>query len=423
MVITYKRILCCLVIITIILGTLGLGYKDVSAVCSDGKNNEQNEDGEGLSDEEIQNAFYPEGYSGYLYPVLPGTSMWPYGNHQDMVDICQIPESVLNHMSTAELFQTVLVYPLLSDVYAYDSIDEGIDTIRMTFNGMSELYQREDKADVLLEWLKENKDWFLSKAETGDTVLDSIKNSPRMNLLLLVQSKLLGVGNNGETNSVLNLINGIISDNSDESMNGENREIYPVSLCGFGDYIVLSQQTVYTPRGGAMGGKTYGIYELWIYSNNEIYSIARDDYSVAGKDYLNSQVLTVYGLSPYSGRGATVKYNCHSYAWYSTGTGNTNWIDYFNTSNYTLTTLQSVNVGGIVVYCESYGGNVGPGVERKHSAVVDSKIFHPVQINTVTDLNMISKWGSGGLYLHNFANCPYYYYDSTNYISDRLYYN
>lgn len=76
-------------------------------------------------DEQIENAYYPTDYSGYRYAVLPGTSLWPYDNHATMDELCQVPNEVLQLMSTEDLLQTVLAYPLMLDVYAYDDNSVG----------------------------------------------------------------------------------------------------------------------------------------------------------------------------------------------------------------------------------------------------------------------------------------------------------
>ena len=45
--------------------------------------------------------YYSTDYTGYRYPVRPGTAEWAsLENHQDKVDACQIPEDILSSMST-----------------------------------------------------------------------------------------------------------------------------------------------------------------------------------------------------------------------------------------------------------------------------------------------------------------------------------
>lgn len=374
-----------------------------------------------LKDEYVLKHYYPEWYIGYRYPVLPRTSQWPYGNHQDMVDICQLPDGVLEQMSTEELLQTVLLYPLLGDINAYDESKFGFNMIKETFPGLKELCRRSDRMECLLQWIETHREWFLAKSEEEDEYLDYLFNLPKRNFMLLVNSEDFVRGGlpDGE-DSLLDIINGILSNESERSVQ-ESREIYPVSYLGFNDFTYVSSQNVNTPRGGTMQGITYDAKENWIFSDNNIYIVFLSDVSSDGIQADRNYWYSVYGLNP--DKNSTVKYNCHSYAWYSTSDGNTFWINEFDTYNYTEVSLQSVNVGGIVVYCESYGGNINSGTTRKHSAIVQGKIYHQAHMNIVVDLYLKSKWGRAGLYSHQFANCPYYYYGNTNYVSDRIYYN
>ena len=101
-----------------------------------------------MTDAEIEENYYPEGYIGYHYASLPQMSNWPYGNHQWMINICQIPEDILYELSTEELFQTIAAYPLWGDIYAYDSFEAGFEIIKEHFNGLNELYEREDLPSV-----------------------------------------------------------------------------------------------------------------------------------------------------------------------------------------------------------------------------------------------------------------------------------
>ncbi|MBQ5932298.1 MAG: hypothetical protein IJL55_01140, partial [Lachnospiraceae bacterium] len=101
-------------------------------------------------DQIIATEYYPDGYTGYCYLSLPRMSNWPYGNFIEIYLICQIPENVLKEMSTDELVQTVVAYPLWSDVFLYNSKKEGYQAIKSKFNGLAELCLRKDAYDSLM---------------------------------------------------------------------------------------------------------------------------------------------------------------------------------------------------------------------------------------------------------------------------------
>lgn len=89
------------------------------------------------------------------YPVKPGTPQWAsITDHKDMIKVSQIPENVLKSISTKELIQLCLDYPLHADFYAYNSLQEGVKKVSTYFNGLQELFNRPDNAQYLLEYLK-----------------------------------------------------------------------------------------------------------------------------------------------------------------------------------------------------------------------------------------------------------------------------
>ena len=105
-----------------------------------------------LADAEISKRYFPKDYSGYRYPVLPTMSTWPYGNHGDMVNACQVPEDELSKMTTMQLVETVLYYPLAGDTYTYNSMETAYDLFKNYNNAFLELSQREDRVKCLNDY-------------------------------------------------------------------------------------------------------------------------------------------------------------------------------------------------------------------------------------------------------------------------------
>lgn len=103
-------------------------------------------------------------------------------------------------------------------------------------------------------------------------------------------------------------------------------------------------------------------------------------------------------------RSATGFYNCHSYAWYSTGSNNTYWIpfpDNFYENNPSYEKVETPAAGDIICY---YNESV-----NIHSGIV-TMVNGQTPNGTCEDANtveVISKWGAAGLYAHNGADCPY----------------
>lgn len=87
----------------------------------------------------------------YSYPVKQGSSEWKsFTSHQQMVEACTIPDKVLTDLTTAALLESCLDYPLLAEIWAYNSPQKGIEAMRENFKGLQNLIERKDVADKLL---------------------------------------------------------------------------------------------------------------------------------------------------------------------------------------------------------------------------------------------------------------------------------
>jgi hypothetical protein len=86
------------------------------------------------------------------YPIKPGTEEWKkFESNEEMVKACQIPEKILVSLSTEELTDICLQYPLLYDVFAFNNLNNGLDKLFDDFNGIRELYKRTDTSDGLIK--------------------------------------------------------------------------------------------------------------------------------------------------------------------------------------------------------------------------------------------------------------------------------
>ena len=85
-----------------------------------------------------------------VYPIQPGTEEWKkLETLQSKIAACEIPKETLHQMSTESLIEAVLYYPLFSNMYAYDSIEEGFDAVLQYCDALQELQRRDDAADAL----------------------------------------------------------------------------------------------------------------------------------------------------------------------------------------------------------------------------------------------------------------------------------
>lgn len=93
----------------------------------------------------------------FEFPVKAGTAQWmSFETHQQKLDACQIPDTLLPLIPTKELVEICFEYPLLIDAYAYNDLVEGMKQVVLGFNGFQELLKREDNSVCLLNYLIDN---------------------------------------------------------------------------------------------------------------------------------------------------------------------------------------------------------------------------------------------------------------------------
>ena len=86
------------------------------------------------------------------YPVKPGMEEWKqFQSNEEMVRACQIPEEILSSLSTEDLTEICLRYPLLCDVFAFNFLSNGANKLFNDFNGIREFFKRKDASKELLK--------------------------------------------------------------------------------------------------------------------------------------------------------------------------------------------------------------------------------------------------------------------------------
>jgi len=81
----------------------------------------------------------------YNWPLKPGMPEWKeLKTHDEMLEVLQIPAEMLQNMTTKDLAQTCLNYPLFSDIWAFNSLQDGMERVIAGFNGLQEFLKRND---------------------------------------------------------------------------------------------------------------------------------------------------------------------------------------------------------------------------------------------------------------------------------------
>ena len=86
------------------------------------------------------------------YPINPSSKEWKtFTESEQMISACRIDNAILSNMSTEELVSAVLSYPMLVDLYFYNSIETALQQLAKKSDAFYELRQRTDGAEYLLQ--------------------------------------------------------------------------------------------------------------------------------------------------------------------------------------------------------------------------------------------------------------------------------
>lgn len=318
----------------------------------------------------------------YSFPIVPGMTDWmQLQTKQEMLEVCQIPEDKLSNMTTEALLETVLNYPLIVDCYAYDSIEDACTMMSGSFNGFNELFSRNDVTATIID-----------RYSTADVITtDEFETSTSLEFIEPAIIEYLMVCNeikNGELTGTdaTQFYELCMSKSSERNVSGLYSSRSDVYLTYNAEKSVCrAAGDVWTPINGVV--KT---------PNNsnvpEVYSRS-PEFTTSERSSVNASLDNTY---PNATRvaTATIKYNCHSYAWYQQSIYNSYWI---NATPYIYITDGSYR---------AYTGTPYAGVkvlydDGSHSAVCTG------EVQTGGTYVVESKWGKGGLYIHPVDYGPY----------------
>lgn len=272
----------------------------------------------------------------YEYPVQPQTEEWKAASLEGMdklIELCHVDEDRMRAMTTPALLETVLNYPLLSNMYFFNSLDEGVKSVSRYFKGVELFLDRADAAECLARYAGTRGQ--IQEAE--DTMVD-------VHVTVL-----------------------------DYYLNPEARSEGKADMT---EPKAAQPQAGITTPGGNIVSTSYNL--TW----EDHYPLTYDTMKKAQEDFKNDhpEITIVTNPNP--------SYNCHSYAWYSTSTTNKHWIDditpYLTDNSYTK--QSAAGVGYKVHWTEdNHSGIVQTMAGGPNNPMVISKwgtagvIIHPLK--------------------------------------------
>ncbi len=114
---------------------------------------------------------------------------------------------------------------------------------------------------------------------------------------------------------------------------------------------------------------------------------------------------------------SSIRYNCHSYAWYQQSTDNPYWMGdpsaYYTDGSYT----ESIGyIGDVVCYINEHGENIHSGIVIERRSGISNGVCGDADLITVR-----SKWHYYGLYEHRGDYCPYVLEEQTPAVTVKYY--
>lgn len=92
----------------------------------------------------------------YELPVKPETEEWKkFQSISEMADVLQIPSAILNHLTTEALAKTCLSFPMFKDLYFFNYVQTGFNTLKQCFNVFNELLSQRDGGSELFKLYKQ----------------------------------------------------------------------------------------------------------------------------------------------------------------------------------------------------------------------------------------------------------------------------
>lgn len=228
----------------------------------------------------------------YNYPITANDEEWKeLQTLEEKLDVTQIPEDLLEKMSTDDLLKTVMNYPLLGNLIAYSDIHTGIEKVSSQFNGLEELFKRSDVGEVIM-------DYYINIPITRSTenIMDLICLEIMLSAPVVV-----------DTISASMIEMSIAEKYEKKSMISD---IYYSDIDTFDNSLTRNiNATIYTPKGSVVSV---------IKRSPDITSAEKISYN----NYMSSR----YPNAIYV-RSATTNYNCNSYAWYNRNSSNVYWMN------------------------------------------------------------------------------------------------
>jgi hypothetical protein len=162
----------------------------------------------------------------YDFPVNPNTKEWEnLKTETERFNAMQIPSELLKSMSTENLIITCINYPAFGHYTAFSNIQDGISRTIKNFNGLQELFFRQDAPSKMLSVYSELS---VSKNDIKNIITDFWGMRICYFELLLAKDEIIGKLNDEEK---ITLIKEVKKKISERVENEEQNSLFSIQPC------------------------------------------------------------------------------------------------------------------------------------------------------------------------------------------------
>lgn len=321
--------------------------------------------------------------SAYSFKSIEDPEVWKtLHSLRDQQKACQIPDNILEQMTTKALVETCMNYPLRGIFYAYNDELKGLQVIIEGFNGLLELSQREDAPKYLLEYygrmIEES-----SKAQSG------VENEPTINCIDFGFMDLLlsyPINEGLYKEETLPKLNDIV----------EKAHAFKLSHPDCFGELSLMRGLKSGKNKKAKRNTPSSVITIYTHNGYSVQGIVSPElFTPYEKNQIDQGFILMYPNATFVS-STTTTYNCHSFAWNMSDGGTTCWI------NATIYTIND-NLGQY--WSDGY---YWPTIQENGNKVYFAGADHSAICWGIDNNTYKSKWGSGPLMIHSFNECPYY---------------
>lgn len=317
------------------------------------------------------------------YPLNEQSENWNFLSSSETAAACNMPKEYAENLTTEELVKYALNYPFLMDILCYDNVTDGIKHLTNKSYVFEELFSRTDCYDELIAAYSDMEINYYELQETNDvckTNYDAelfIEIYIGMNYDLLSEAQAETFIDNYEVNFLAmndecgeSMLTTLFYDAVEETMDVIPNSAVPETIS---EKLVetTDEAEVYASITCSVCGASMSTTTITVNSKSvSCYKWVSGGYSSSDITKLDNYMATSH--SSYTKvSSASSKYNCHSYAWYSTSSSNIYWINdpsliYGNTNYWTLWVIpmRSWQSGDRITFWS--------GSTLLHSAIVNS---------------------------------------------------